>query len=140
MAEPFFIPYDSICAGDCASREAVVSDELVARFSALIGDPDSFHVSDESAAKTLFKKRIAHGIHLASFISVLIGQKLPGFGTVYCSQTFEFKKPVYIGETIRVEVKVLEKLPGKRLRMRTALCDPEGGLILDGVAVVRTYQ
>lgn len=140
MAESFYIPYEKIKIGDMASRESVISEEIVTRFSALIGDTNSFHVSDEAAARTVFQKRIAHGIHLATFISTLVGQELPGFGTIYCSQTYEFRKPVYLGETIRTEVEVLEKLPHHRLRMRTQVMDSKGDIVLDGIAVIKTYR
>lgn len=140
MTEPFYIPYEEIKVGDMASRESVISEEIVTRFSALIGDTDSFHVSDEAAARTVFKARIAHGIHIATFISTLVGQELPGFGTIYCSQTYDFRKPVYLGETIKTEVEVLEKLPHHRLRMRTQVMDSKGDLVLDGVAVIKTYR
>ena len=140
MKDPFYIPYEDIKVGDSASRESLICEELVSQFSAVIGDTESFHVSDEAAAMTVFQKRIAHGIHLATFISTLIGQKLPGFGTIYCSQTFDFFKPVYLGETIRTEVIVLEKLTHHRLKMQTTLYDSTGDKILDGVAVVKTYR
>lgn len=140
MTEPFFIPYQEIKVGDQARRSAQITEDIVDRFSALIGDRDSFHVSEEAAARTVFRKRIAHAVHLASFISTLIGQELPGWGTIYCSQTYEFHKPVYLGETITTEVTVLEKLPHQRLRMQTTMLNQEGGVIMDGVAVVKTYR
>ena len=140
MIEPRYIPYDEIKVGDRAVRKSLISEEIVSAFSALIGDTDSFHVTDEAAAITVFKKRIAHGIHLATFISTLVGQELPGFGTIYCSQTYDFKKPVYLGETIETEVVVLEKLLHKRLRMSTTIRDSKGEIVLDGIAVIKTYR
>lgn len=140
MAEPFYIPYSEIRVGDQARRDSLITEDIVNRFSELIGDEESFHVSDEAAAKTVFKKRIAHAVHLASFVSTLIGQELPGWGTIYCSQTYNFYKPVYLGETITTEVTVLEKLPKQRLRMQTTMLNSAGGVILDGVAVVKTYR
>jgi 3-hydroxybutyryl-CoA dehydratase len=140
MTEPYSIPYDEIQVGDRAQRDSLISEDIVTQFSALIGDTDSFHVSDEAAARTVFQKRIAHGIHLATFISTLVGQELPGFGTIYCSQTFEFKKAVYLGERIQTEVIVLEKLPHRRLRMGTRITDRVGDVVLDGIAVVKTYR
>lgn len=140
MNEPFYIPYDKVKVGDRAARSSLISEDIVTRFSELIGDTDSFHVSDESAARTVFQKRIAHAVHLASFVSTLIGQKLPGFGTIYCSQTYEFKKAVYLGEMITTEVTVLEKLPRHRLRMETVMRDSVGDVIMDGIAVVKTYR
>ncbi|MBQ6663309.1 MAG: MaoC family dehydratase [Firmicutes bacterium] len=140
MENLFYIPYEEIRVGDKAARESVISDDIVLRFSELIGDTNSFHVSDENAAKTVFRTRIAHGVHLLSFVSTLIGQKLPGFGTIYCSQELKFMKPVYIGETITTEVEVLEKLSHQRLRMRTVIRDSAGDIVMDGVAVIKTYR
>lgn len=140
MNEPFFIPYDDLRVGDTARRASLISEEIVTRFSALIGDTESFHVSDEAAARTVFGRRIAHAVHLASFISTLIGQELPGFGTIYCSQTYEFRRPVYLGETVETEVTVLEKLPHHRVRMSTVMRNAAGQVILDGVAVIKTYR
>lgn len=140
MSEPFYISYDDIVIGAKAQRESLITEDIVSRFSELIGDTDSFHVSDENAAKTVFKTRIAHGIHLATFISTLVGQKLPGFGTIYCSQTYDFKKPVYLNETITTQVKVLEKLSHHRLRMETIIYDSKGDTVLEGVAVVKCYR
>lgn len=140
MAEPFYIPYDEVQVGDSARKKSLITEDIVTRFSALIGDTESFHVSDEAAARTVFQKRIAHGVHLATFISTLIGQQLPGFGTIYCSQTFDFKKAVYIGETIETEVTILEKLSHHRLRMHTIIRDSKNDTVLDGIAVVKTYR
>ena len=140
MVEPVYIPYDEINVGDRAKRKSLISEEIVTQFSALIGDTNSFHVSDEAAEITVFKKRIAHGIHLATFISTLVGQELPGFGTIYCSQTYDFRKPVYLGETIETEVIVLEKLPHNRLRMSTVIRDSQNDIVLEGIAVIKTYR
>ena len=58
MSEPFYIPYDDIVIGAKAQRESLITEDIVSRFSELIGDTDSFHVSDENAAKTVFKTRV----------------------------------------------------------------------------------
>ena len=136
----FYIPYEDIKVGDSARRESVIEDDIVLAFSSLIGDTNSFHVSDENAAKTVFKTRIAHGVHLATFVSTLIGQELPGFGTIYCSQTYDFRKPVYIGERIVTEVEVLEKLSHNRLRMSTVIKNAAGEIVVEGEAVIQTYK
>lgn len=139
MRERSYIPYDQISIGQSATMDAAMDNDSVMRFSELLGDDNSFHVSDESAAMTVFKKRIVHGVHIAAFISALVGQRLPGFGTIYCTQTLDFRKPVYIGATITVTVAVLDKLPGRRLRMSTVITDAEGDTVLQGEAVVKTY-
>ncbi len=140
MEKRQFIPYDEIRVGDTATCSVTLKDESVQEFSRLFGDTDSFHVSDESAAVTPFKTRIAHGIHIAGFLSVVMGQQMPGFGTIYLSQTMDFQNPVYPGETIVADVTVLEKLPHHRLRMRTRVSKATGDPVLDGYATVKTYR
>lgn len=140
MKQPSYITYESIRVGDRAELSVSLSESQVDAFSALIGDTESFHVSEAAAAQTVFGRRICHGVHLLAYISVLIGQKLPGFGTIYCSHTFTFHNPVYLGQAIRVSVEVLEKLPGRRLRLDTAIIREDGKTVLTGQAVVKTYR
>ncbi len=140
MKEPFYISYDQIKTGDLAEMTARMEDSLVREFSRLVGDKDSFHVSDEAAAATVFGSRICHGVHLLAYVSVAIGQKLPGFGTVYLSHAFTFARPVYIGDTITVSIKVLEKLDGHRVRLDTTITREDGELVLTGQAVIKTYR
>ncbi|MBR0093510.1 MAG: hypothetical protein IJP92_17625 [Lachnospiraceae bacterium] len=134
------IPWEDVNVGDHAEMRVVMDDAQVLEFSALIGDTESFHVKEESAALTPFKTRICHGVHLLAYVSVLIGKELPGFGTIYCSHEFEFFAPVYIGEEIFVRVEVLEKLDHRRLKMNTTIRLPDGGFVLKGTAVVKTHK
>ena len=137
----FYIPYDEIEVDYSAELEETFTEELVNAFSAVIGDTDSFHVSDESAAMTVFQNKIVHGVHLLAYVSVLIGKKLPGFGTIYCSHEFEFLKPVYIGDTVVVKVTVLEKMTHHRLRLRTTIENKtRQESVFDGIAVIKTYR
>ncbi len=140
MDEPFYRPYDQIAVGEEAVLSVTLSEEQVNAFSALIGDTNSFHVSDEAASRTVFERRICHGVHLLAYVSVTIGKKLPGFGTIYCSHEFEFHNPVYLGQGITVTVRVLEKLSHRRLRLETTICREDGESVLTGRAVVKTYR
>ena len=140
MTEPFYTPYDQIEVGQRAELEVTLTEDEVNRFSALIGDTNSFHVSDEAAAITPFKNRICHGVHLLAYVSVAIGQKLPGFGTIYCSHEFDFYAPVYLGHGIKVSLTVREKLPHRRLKISTDIIRDDGTLVMSGQAVVKTYR
>jgi len=140
MKDPFYIPYDQIHTGDRAELSVTLSEEEVNRFSALIGDTDSFHVSNEAAAQTVFQSRICHGVHLLAYFSVAVGQQLPGFGTIYCSHNFEFHNPVFLGQGITVTVTVLEKLSHHRLRLSSVITREDGLPVMTGEAVVKTYR
>ena len=139
MSVPCFRPWAEIRAGEQAELTVTMDDARVRAFSALIGDTDSFHVSDEAAARTVFQTRICHGVHLLAYVSVTIGQKLPGFGTTYVSHQFTFRAPVYIGDTVTVRITVLEKLEHRRLLLETAIRRGDGAEVLTGQAVVKTY-
>ncbi|MEG1773646.1 MAG: MaoC family dehydratase [Oscillospiraceae bacterium] len=140
MSIPFYIPYEDLAVGQTAWLSVTITEEMVNQFSALIGDTGSFHVSDEAAAATDFGERIVHGVHLLAYVSVAIGQKLPGFGTVYCSHTFDFQNPVYLGDTVTVTIRLLEKLSHHRLRLDTEISRGDGAPVMRGSAVVKTYR
>lgn len=123
--------------GDFAQLSKTVEDKDVRVFAEVTGDNNPLHLDDEFASKTIFKRRIAHGILTAGLISAVIGSKLPGNGTIYIYQTLNFLAPVYIGDTITAKVEVLEVLKeGKRLRLKTQVINQNGTVVLDGEAVV----
>ena len=134
------ISYDHIRIGDSAIMNRRISVKDVESFAEILNDKDSFHVDEEVARKSVFGKRICHGMHVASYISEVIGKELPGFGTIYLNQTLNFKSPVYLNSNIRIEVKVLEKLPGMKIRMLTVIRDEYENLVLDGEAIVKVSK
>jgi len=95
------------------------------------------HIDETYAKGTLFKTRIAHGILSASFVSAVIGTRLPGPGTVCMRQTLEFLAPVRIGDTVTAAVEVIEKLAEKkRVRTKTTCINQDGTQALGGEAMV----
>lgn len=134
------LSYDEIVIGQTAFMKKYVSAEDVKSFAEILNDNESFHISDEAASKSPFKKRICHGMHIASYISELIGKELPGFGTIYCNQTINFINPLYIDSDITIEITVLEKLNGHRVKMSTEITDDNNNIILDGYAIVKTCK
>ena len=123
--------------GDSAKLSKIVRDRDIRIFAEVTGDKNSLHLDDEFASKTIFKRRIAHGILTAGLISAVIGSKLPGNGTIYLSQTLNFLAPVYIGDTITAKVEVLEVFKGgKRVRLKTQVINQHGTVVVDGEALV----
>ncbi|MGI6364207.1 MAG: MaoC family dehydratase [Bacillota bacterium] len=135
-----YIPYEDISVGDSASMTVQITAQMVDRFAELYNDTASFHVSDELAARTIFGRRICHGVHLIGFFSELMGKQLPGFGTIYLSHILAFKQPVFLGETITATIAVAEKLPGRKLRLSTIMTCAGRGTVIEGESVVKTYQ
>ena len=123
--------------GDSARLSKIVRDEDIRIFAEVTGDKNPLHLDDEFASKSIFKRRIAHGILAAGLISAVIGSKLPGNGTIYLSQTLNFLAPVYIGDAITAKVEVLQvSKGGKRLRLKTQVIKKNGTVVVDGEALV----
>lgn len=128
--------YSEIKVGDKAFLEKTVSESDVYLFAGITGDLNPAHVNEEAMKKSKFGGRIAHGMLSAGFISAILGMQLPGPGTIYLSQALQFKAPVRIGDTVRAEVEVIEKLEKGRVRLQTTCRVQDGTVVVDGEAMV----
>lgn len=123
--------------GAHASRTKQITDADIRAFAAASGDTNSVHLDEEYAKTTRFGRRIAHGMLTASLISAVLGNDLPGVGTIYLSQTLNFKAPVYLDDTITATVEVTAFREEKRIAtLRTTCTNQEGVLVVDGEATV----
>jgi 3-hydroxybutyryl-CoA dehydratase len=111
-----------------------VTEADVVMFAGISGDTNPVHLNQNFAEQTMFKGRIAHGMLAASFISTVLGTRLPGPGCIYLGQTLNFKAPVKIGDTVRARVTVTEvNREKKRVKVDT-VCSVDGKTVLDGEA------
>ncbi len=106
--------FEEINTGDFKEVKAMVTDEMVRTFAEITGDNNPLHLDEEFAKKTIFKRRIAHGMLVASLISKVLGHDFPGAGTIYVSQNLKFRKPVYVGDEVKIHVEVKSKNDEKR--------------------------
>lgn len=126
----------AIAVGQRAVQEFLVDDRTIELFGEASTDRNPLHFDDAFAGETPFGGRIAHGMISAAFISAVIGNTLPGHGSIYLSQALKFRAPVRPGDTVRVEVEVLEydeTRRGTRLSTRAFVGDT---LVVDGEAKV----
>jgi acyl dehydratase len=84
----------------------------------------------------MFKERIAHGMFSGALISAAIACEMPGPGTIYLGQQMRFTRPVKLGDTLTVELEVLEKLPKGRVRIATRVFNQHAEQVVDGEAEV----
>lgn len=127
----------SLQAGDKASRTTTITDAMIRAFADLTGDTNPVHLDDAYAADTRFGRRIAHGMIAAGLISATLANDLPGPGTVYLSQTLQFKAPVYPGDAITTTVEVKSVRPDKPIvTLRTSCKNQDDKVVLEGEAVV----
>lgn len=125
---------DEIVIGMSASYSQTITDADVKQFAGMSGDNNPVHMDEEYADKSRFKKRIAHGLLSASFFSALFGTKLPGKGCVYVSQNLNFKKPVYLGDTVIATVIVTSINISKQRVFFDTVCTVKNKKVIDGTA------
>lgn len=131
------LSYMDINVGDHASFSKTISESDIYQFAGITGDFNPLHVDNEFAKTSPFKERIAHGLLSAGFISSVIGMKLPGINSIYLTQNLKFLGPVKIGDTVKAEVKVLEKIDRKKIiRLQTLVKNQHGEIVVDGEATV----
>lgn len=129
-------PYESLEIGQQARFERRVEERDVQLFAAVSGDCNPVHLDADFAATTMFKERIAHGMFSGALISAAIACELPGPGTIYLGQSLKFSRPVKLGDTLTVELEVLEKLPKFRVRLATRVFNQNREQVVDGEAEV----
>lgn len=125
-----------ITIGMTASYSQTISDADVKAFAGISGDHNPVHLSEEYAKNSRFKNRIAHGLLTASFFSAIFGTKLPGEGCVYAGQNLQFKKPVYLGDTVVAKVTVIAiDVLKKRVTFET-VCTVKNRVVTTGTAEI----
>ena len=107
--------YDEIEIGQKASYTRRLEARDLVLFAAVSGDRNPLHLDADYAATTPFNQCIAHGMWTAGLISAALAMELPGPGGIYLGQTLEFRAPVFVGDTITVQLEVLEKRDKNRI-------------------------
>ena len=133
--------WNKIQVGDKGFHGKTITETDLVLFAGISGDFNPMHVNAEYAKKTQFGKRIVHGIVSVSLIAGVLGMKLPGPGTVHVSQKVDFKKPVFIGDTLTAVAEILEKFTKKEgklrfLRIKTDVYNQNKEIVTDGEALV----
>ena len=108
MTQDTFSAYylDELSIDQTASRVFTVDDAAIRAFADVSTDHNPVHVDEEFAAKSPFKGRIAHGMLLGAYISATLATDLPGRGSIYVSQTLDFKRAVRPGDEVTIEVAI----------------------------------
>jgi 3-hydroxybutyryl-CoA dehydratase len=126
---------DELKVGDSAQFSKTITETDINDFAKVTGDFNPLHLDQGYAEKTIFKGRIAHGLLSVGLLSSILGNILPGHGTIYLSHEIKFLAPVRIGDTITAKVEVIEVVPEKnRAEFRTTCTNQDGKLVVDGFA------
>ena len=134
IAMPYTI--DTLKPGMAESFTKTVTERDIELFGEVSGDTNPVHFDEAFAKNTIFKGRIAHGVLSASYISTVLGMKMPGPGTIFMSLTTRFKAPVRIGDTVVATCTVREVVPEKRRVVFDCVCKVGDTVVVEGEAMV----
>jgi 3-hydroxybutyryl-CoA dehydratase len=127
---------NELVIGQTAEISRLVDDETVRRFAEVSGDFNPLHMDEAYAARSPFRGRIAHGALVASFISCVLGNHLPGPGAVFAGMTMRFERPVRIGDTVVVRATVVEIDVKARKVKLACVCEVDGQVCMEADAEV----
>ncbi len=116
--------------------QKTITDRDIQLFAEVSTDHNPVHLDEDYARATIFQGRIAHGMLTAGLISAVIGEQLPGHGTVYLGQSLKFLAPVRPGDTVEAVVKVLAIDQAKRRVTLETLCSVGNTVVVKGEALV----
>ncbi len=122
--------------GMTAVYAKTVTEADIVMFAGISGDTNPVHLDAHFADRTAFKGRIAHGMLSASFISTVLGTRLPGPGCIYLSQTLKFRAPVKAGETVTARVTVKDVNPDNKRVAFDTVCTVGDTVVVDGEALL----
>jgi len=114
----------------------LITDRDIILFAEVSTDHNPVHLDDAYAQDTIFEGRIAHGMLTAGLISAVIGEQLPGHGTVYLGQSLRFMAPVRPGDTVTACVKVTAIDYARRRVTLETHCAVGDTVVLKGEALV----
>ena len=133
--------YYEINVGDKETLTHTITKTDIEKFVQLTGDDNLLHVDENFASKTQFKKPVVHGMLGASFISTIIGTKLPGDGALWFSQSLEFLLPVRIGDVLTVVAEVLRKYEKEQIiELKTEIYNQNRQIVTKGIAKVKVIE
>src|SRR5687768_4477286 len=125
--------FDALKIGDRAVVRRVFTAELVQAFAQLTGDDNPLHVSEAFAKRTTFGRPVAHGMLSAALLSSVVGTQLPGPGSLWFQQQFDFLLPVFVGDEVEFSVQIEHKSQATRtLVVSVEGRNARGDLVLKG--------
>ena len=129
--------YDEIEIGLKKEFSVEITESLVNEFARISGDHSPIHMDNEYASTTSFKKRVVHGMLLASFFSRIDGMYLPGKHALYFSQSLNFRNPCFIDDIITVSGTVIAKSEStKILKIESIIKNQNNEIIVSGIGRV----
>lgn len=127
---------EDLSVGMTSIYAKTVTDADIVMFAGISGDTNPVHLDALFADQTAFKGRIAHGMLTASFISTVLGTRLPGPGCIYLNQTLKFRAPVKAGDTVTARVTVKDVDHETKRVIADTVCSVGDTVVIEGEALL----
>ncbi|MGJ8544322.1 MAG: MaoC family dehydratase [Sulfitobacter sp.] len=127
---------EDIEMGLSRSLTKIVSEADIDMFAQVTTDRNPVHLDEAYAKNTMFKGRVAHGMLTAGLVSAVIGEQLPGHGTIYLGQSLKFLGPVRPGDEVFTELTVTGVDRARARVTMDCVCTVGGKKVLAGEATV----
>lgn len=127
--------------GDKACYTRMVTSDLIAELADVSEDYNPLHIDAEYASKTVFGAKIAHGLFCIGLISRVIGMQLPGEGSVFVNEKLNYRKPVYVGDSITAHVEIIS-INEKRLFVEVQIrcVNQKDEVVMDGTSLLKIMK
>lgn len=117
-----------------------ITSQDVYEFARISGDNNPIHINEEFAKKSIFKQKIVHGMFVGSLFSKAIASDIPGPGSIYISQTMNFRYPIYHNSLVKIVIEVESLKPEKKIVFLKTTCWVSDVMVIDGTAVVKCLE
>jgi acyl dehydratase len=125
--------------GSHATWTRTFTADDVEAFARLSGDRNPLHFDANFAARTRVERLVVQGGLTTGLFNALVAERLPGPGSVFLHQEWDYPAPVYIGDTVTAEAEVLEARADKPItRLRCVARRDDGTEVLRGECLVYT--
>lgn len=127
--------------GSQASITRTFTADDVEGFARISGDRNPLHFDADFAARTRFGRLVVQGGLTAGLFNAVVAMDLPGPGSVFLHQEWDYPAPVFVGDTVTAEVEVVEARADKPItRLRCVARRDDGTEVLRGDCLVYTMR
>ena len=139
MNEPAAGTWQPPPPGTRASWTRTLGADEIELFARISGDRNPLHFDEQFASSTRFGRLVVQGGLTTGLFNALVAMELPGPGSVFLHQEWDYPAPVYVGDTITAEAEVLESRADKPItRLRCVARRQDGTEVLRGECLVYT--
>ena len=129
--------FAEVYVGLSESFQRTVTEKDMDLFGKLSGDFNPMHTDESFATKRGYSGRVVYGMLVSSFYSALVGMYLLGKNCLLNQYEIAYRHPVYIGDTLTISGKIIDKREGtKRCRITAEMRNQKGEVVNTAEIVV----